>query len=380
MSKIYFPLAAPYPTVKAYGVTTARTAQACTQLDNLTEILTPTSTGIDEYGTQYIGILPNWLQYLIERTAKHSERIAFRIQRLSCAILLIRVGRKAQKRSLFWCRDIQLVLPLMIFTKQNVIFESHNEISRVNQRLLNMIIKSGRLLVGTLTPEHIKNIRHYPLSDYVFQLPMAAATEFFHPNLDIRDQNLVGYVGKGLSSGHDNGLLNLISHIDYCLSNDSELKFLFVGIENDFKQVMQEAIRKQKVEASRIHFADHVPHEEIIEFLSKMNYGIIPYPESSYNAQRFPIKAVEYSAARVNIIANNTSALQNILKHDKATYFDIKNPESLYEAIQKLRSDPELQSAFLENSHEWALGHTYQSRVRIVLRELAKVNGTLSFS
>jgi glycosyltransferase involved in cell wall biosynthesis len=380
MNNIYFPLAAPFPTVKAYGVTTARTAQACTGLNYLTQILTPTSTGIDEYGNQYLGILPRWLQYLIERTAQHSETVAFRIQRLSCAILLIRIGRKAEKHSLFWCRDIQLVWPLLIFTKQNVIFESHNEISKKGQRLLKMKIKSGRLLVGTLTPEHIKNIGNYPLSDYVFQLPMAAPPEFFNPNLDIRDQNLIGYVGKGLSSGHDNGLLNLINHVDYCLSNDSELKFLFVGIENDFKKLMQEAIRKQKVEASRIHFADHVPHEEIIEFLSKMNYGIIPYPESSYNAQRFPIKAVEYSAARVNIIANNTSALENILKHDKATYFDIKNPESLYEAIQKIRRNPELQSAFLENSHEWAKGHTYQSRVRIVLREFAKVNGTLSLS
>jgi len=224
----------------------------------------------------------------------------------------------------------------------------------------------------------MKNLGSKALESYVFQLPMAAPQNFFEPIVGIRDKNLVGYVGKGLSSGNDNGLITLLEHIEYCLARSSTLKFIFIGIESNFRESMDSKIRELKIDSSRIRFVEHVSHEEIPEYLAQINYGIIPYPQSDYNSQRFPIKAVEYSAAKINIIVNKTTALNNILSDDKATYFDIKNSKSLVEAITKINQDPEKAGVLLRTAHAWALEHSYEARVKTAVEKVAKVSGRLA--
>ena len=104
--------------------------------------------------------------------------------------------------------------------------------------------------------------------------------------------------------------------------------------------------------------------------MSKIEIGLVPYPETTYNSRRFPIKLVEYAARGILILASDTLAHREILTEDIAYFYPQQSEFGLEAALNLINSDIDEANRKIKNAHLWAQRFTYGSRVKGVIQEM----------
>jgi glycosyltransferase involved in cell wall biosynthesis len=77
----------------------------------------------------------------------------------------------------------------------------------------------------------------------------------------------------------------------------------------------------------------------------------------------FPLKIVEYSAARVALVVSDTPAHRNILNNGQCLFFPEGNVDSLVKQIGRLILDSRKCKQISEKAFFWVKDLTYENRV-----------------
>ena len=108
-------------------------------------------------------------------------------------------------------------------------------------------------------------------------------------------------------------------------------------------------------------------HIKIPAELGTFDVGLLPYGESKYNSERFPIKLLEYAAGGLPIIATDTGTHRDLLNQEFTQFYSKDNPNELAEAITKMKIKSEESEAISESARKFAKKFTYDERVRKLL-------------
>jgi glycosyltransferase involved in cell wall biosynthesis len=256
----------------------------------------------------------------------------------------------------------------MTNNETRVFLELHNKPSLVDGLICKLLDRKRKFSVGTLTATHQDQLREYFSKAKISILPMAVNRTFFLPSRSELENETIGYVGKGWSSGEDNKLYELISSAKLV---DDEAKapihWKFLGLEPNYMSKMESEVGRYSWINSKFDFINHVSHNEVPKFLGTMSIGLIPYNDSKYNRQRFPIKALEYAAAGVTILATNTPGNHSVLKSDFCYFYVPEDATSLAKTILSILKEKKDRNQKRESARRWAKAYSYEARVEIVL-------------
>lgn len=377
--KIVFLLLEKYPTTKAYGVTTSRTAESLFRLGHEPLIMCSGKRKTDELGNRIvsIGSEVNLLTKLYGIRILKIGNIAYHMQSLS----LIYKFKKIIKKCPVDLIITRSVLAAFLLRKHRVkiLVEIHHSLSNISSSLIRSLNEYGNIGIFTLNLRLQGLLAKYIPESKLGIVPMGVSNDFFlaKKKMEFNDSKLIlGYVGKAESSGHDNGLLNLLNIVFEANKSGkikSEIELYLVGVEPLFlERIAKNQFYKHLLNRNvKIH--NHVPNSKVPEFMAKIQVGVIPYPNTQYHNERFPIKILEYSATRCLLLLSDTDAHRE-LANEFAVFYKNDNLESFIDAIKKCIIEAENSSKMIDLSFKWAEDYNYEARSKKILMQAAKLS------
>ena len=365
-----------YPTQKAYGVTIGNSCLAARHLGFDAQITGISSCGLDEYGNQVNQIssrLGSTLFYIVGRSSNRLiSRLAFNFLSINIGILIVKRFRN-RPNDLIWLRNILTTFTLLLLQNRNLkILEIHHIPNSLNKFLLRKLSLREDVRIFTITERHRAKLQELLPKGKIGLAPMATPKEFFantkKPNLESPIR--IGYIGKFMSSGNDNGLLDFLKSATRIQLSQSEFSLQIIGIEEDKLPILNTYLSKETFEKISIEVIGAVPHSQIQDFLIGIDVGVIPYQQSDYNDNRFPIKVLEYASSKCLILASDIQAHRAILDETRAVFFNPSNPDSLNQSISWISENQAHCLNRIQNAFEWSKGYSYENRIRGVTQNV----------
>lgn len=361
-------LTARYPSEKAYAVTTRETAHAANEAGYQTTIFAPSDIperDLVRINNRTIAILTR----LISNSSLPNTKIFFNLRRIAIAIQFRKLNRIEHVSRIVWTRDP--ILAMFIPRNQHLVLELHHKPSKLDLKFCKALNFRKNLVICTLTKSHCEAIR--PLFDRhrIVITPMGVNSGFFLSDKKPCVSENIAFLGKGWSSGNDNKLLKIIQEIAFYKNQYQEdLSVSFLGLENEYRDELQREIQRLGLDQKRIKIESHVKHDQVPIFLKDVSIGLIPYENTEYNNQRFPIKALEYAASRVTILATDIPIHKEILSGEFCYFYSPDIPGDLCRAVREIFGDSHGRQTKTQKAEEWASSHTYLNRVNTVLNSL----------
>lgn len=357
-----FLLLAPFPTRKAYGVTTKYTLESLSKADYEIDLIKLSPDLIHRLKKLYIPEIALFAIYRLVKLLSFLNSSIFKHYRF------VWTRSPSAMLSLLWNRDLMCVV------------EIHKDWNKVLYRLINAI-PTKRLLLLPVSNLLLKSaVELMPLKNgRILYSPMAAPQSYieFGRNYKYSPPSVckfitLCYVGRFRSSGKLQGVEELIK----CLNQvDSRYKFKLrlIGIGYEGQDIIHHMFERQLILPHLLveTFLD-VDHKEIPYLTSDVDIFLLPYPEGRYFAGRFPIKAVEYMSLKRPIFATNTLSHNAILAQDKAFFFDFNSVDSLSHALDRYsKASHSNLTEMINFNFDFALENSYEKRTERVLRLLS---------
>lgn len=388
-------LTVPFPTTKAYGVTTAETARALEELGHTVEFIAPSPKS--NWSADVSRLRENLLPRLA-RIPLEPQRARLRFWRDRQRIL-----REAQTwlresdsvDRVLWLRDLWLASRLRsVAPRATLVVEIHMPFSRQDE--LRLSRADGPLTLWAPISPYIADRVHHVLSPSVrgrvHVAPMGVRNDFFRelgsPAGDSRSVGKaiasatycgarfqhapirLGYFGGLTSSGHDQGVLDLIA-----LLRDTRLPSGWVGLllaglnESESQRVLRSTSGTELGESMCIF--PRLEHKAVPDLMHGCDVLVLPHSSSDeFLRGKFPIKLVEYAAVGRPILAREGEGLREVAPLGGLFVYANEDPESLRSQLELVANGGFEVSRRIRIAQEWALQHTYQKRVEGVLRAL----------
>jgi glycosyltransferase involved in cell wall biosynthesis len=369
--KIQYLCSSRYPTEKAYGVTIGNTFQKLQETNHESEIVVWGKAIQDGYGNKISSISNHPLRiptYLYSSKIQKFSEMAFFLNQLIFGLYFLCAHHNKKDEKILWTREPLTLLPHSIFSRNyQYLIELHHPASKINQKIIKFLCKKNNVKIIVLSEKsaqyHSSIFKYSPIS----VIPMGVPERFFQKsNSKKSDFFTVGYIGKGESSGNDNALYEVI-YAAKVLQSELNILFKFVGLENDYKANMISMIKDLEVESANFVFVDHVDHSEIPAELGTFDVGLLPYGESKYNSERFPIKLLEYAAGGLPIIATDTLVHRELLDQEFTQFYSKNDPNELADAIMAIKIKSQKSKTMRESARKFAKKFTYDERIRKLL-------------
>jgi glycosyltransferase involved in cell wall biosynthesis len=358
-----------YPTEKAYGVSYQNTAKTLSSLGHQVEIYSPSFQGLDESGTRVFQIAKNSYRFL-----KSQKWIARRLGKarsyfveLIFSLFTLKRVHVINEPVILWTRSVLLSLMASRLSNKSpnhIILEIHDANSRMNY-LLKFARFNIRLTVVTPLGHQAMSLKNRLGKLNVIAVGNAASETYFNLRRNTSNHFKIGYLGKSTSSGFSNNILSLIGLAELIEEEKMGLEVELVGIsESEIADLIAKEGKQTKPNNLRI--TGHIPHGQTYSHISSFNIGVVPYPESEYHNQRFPIKIVEYAAAGIPIIVCNSVYLDSVIPRE-FVYFSDPTAESILNSVKEILNSPFAAEQKTKLARAWAGGFTYRSRTKKIL-------------
>ena len=369
--KILYLCSSRYPTEKAYGVTIGNTFHKLQETDRDSEIVVWGQPIQDIYGNKILSIASHPLRiptYLYSCKISKISEMAFFFNQLIFGLYFLFARYDKKRETILWTREPLTLVPHSLFSrKSQYLIELHHPASKVSQKIIQFLCKRHNVKITVLSEKSALHHSELFTKSPISVIPMGVPENFFQ-NRSIKKSDLftVGYIGKGESSGNDNMLYEVI-YAAKILQSQLRIQFRFIGLELGYKEKLISMLKNLEVESANFIFVDHVDHIKIPAELGTFDVGLLPYGESKYNSERFPIKLLEYAAGGLPIIATDTSTHRDLLNQEFTQFYSKDDPNELAEAITKMKIKSEESEAISESARKFAKKFTYDERVRKLL-------------
>jgi glycosyltransferase involved in cell wall biosynthesis len=375
--KILYLSCSRYPTEKAYGVTIGNTIEALRKINVETEVGVWGRSKEDEYGNTITSIANRPIRVpgrFYKSNSQIISKMVFSINQLIFGLYFVPSQLNRKKNSVIWTREPLILLPHSLFNKEAIyLIELHHPASTVSRKVIKYLGK--RNIVKIIVLNEKSKILHSKMfgSKSVCVIPMGVPKVFFQPaNGEKSSKFTIGYVGKGISSGNDNRLYEVVYAANK-LQSEKIFQFKFIGLEKEYKLKLISIMKDLKMQSDCIVFVDHINHSSIPKELLTFDVGLLPYGNSTYNSERFPIKLLEYAAAGLPIIATDTPIHRELMSGEFTQFYSKDNPEDLAEAIVKLKEKSKDRMRMFESARQFASQFTYDKRAEKLLALLDSV-------
>jgi glycosyltransferase involved in cell wall biosynthesis len=386
--KIIFVISSRMPTEKAYGVTMRNTSEALVQQGIDNEIWSITDS-LEAFNP----LRPfNFSPRYISRLRKCFGSTFKPLRTLAYFVNTIRVSTGSTKRlvrekkSLVVLREPILLMLVQGFSfpkRHFYLLELHHLPSRRIIFLINIWRKFRFFEIATISHSLHATASNYFFPSPNFTLPMAASSHFRahelvpHELVPHEEESFV-YYGKLMSSGHDNGILETLRTIKGSQTLKPPLKFTLIGFSEDEKNVIEKKLDATWGQGLDLLIEPHIDNQELPLILSQYSASIIPYPNTRYNNERFPLKLVELAALGIPLIVSDIPGLRDLLPEDCAIWFEFNDPPSLIRAINILISEPwPARNERIQRLRGWAQSYSYENRASLLAKyaELLEESG-----
>jgi len=363
---IHFLTCARYPTEKAYGVTIGNTMFALSEQGIKNSIVTWGKIQGDIYGNTITSIAKHPLQIswrLLNFFPGIIAQVSYTLNQFLYALYFYKAKKSFADNSYFWTREPMTLVVHSIFNqKSKYLIELHHSIGTFSRLVIKQLARKNNVKIIVLSKES-RSIFSRVFPDLDVQiLPMAVPKVF----LDIAKTSKqtgfsVGYLGKGISNGHDNELSEIVYACKH-LTLEPDIKFYFIGLEPHYKENLKNLIKRLAINEGRIFFVDHIEHSQVAQELANLDLGLLPYPDSNYNAERFPLKALEYAAIGLPVVATDTESHRALLDETFTLFYKKGDTGALGKAILSIKNDDEINALMSLNAREFSRRYTYDER------------------
>ena len=375
-----FVLLSPYPTSKAYGVTTKYTFEAVANLGLKTSLLAPNDLNTYSFGVR--GRIALAVYSSLKKTFNRSGLVSVVCFYLTAILWLINLRQDPRIKSarIIWSRN--LVIPLMLRSKNIIhISEVHQPPSKAILLATKSIKKSDKLIIGVISEYLRAYVRDCNLSRFpIISLPMAVPDFFLKEisNRVLEDSFKfdVGYFGSLQSASQDQGVLRALEQLEIYRLQAPNSKFLFAGVGDDGKIMIETYLRDildvDNTDAYEV--IPHINHDKIPQLLTKCFSLLIPHPEGDFFKAKFPLKALEYASSCRPILCSNTESHKNIFRNGEVFFYEIGDDCALNNLLSAMKGDP--QNIAKKTRLAWYLANenTYSARVQKAIDFAMKIS------
>lgn len=177
------------------------------------------------------------------------------------------------------------------------------------------------------------------IDDSVLEIPRPGA----------REKVIVGWAG---SATHDADFVGIKPQLFNMLFSHPDVMFATIGGDYASDLPPDRVIRMPWIRSTRRTY----------QKTSRFDIGIAPLVSDVFNDSKSYIKALEYAALGIPIIASSQPAYEDFVIHGK-TGFLVDSPTEWADALEALIKDPDLRSAMGEAARELAGDYTLQSNI-----------------
>lgn len=192
------------------------------------------------------------------------------------------------------------------------------------------------------------------------------------------DAFIIGFVGRFMVMGEERGIPELIRAVgEVCKRKRGVIRLVCVGGPMDNLARYLALASEAGIPDGRAMFFDLVPAAEVPLWIKSLDVAVIPYPPNlHYSFFVSPMKAFEYMAAGVPVVASDLPSLREILADGRnAVLVKPGDPEALAEGIIRLLDDEGLRERLVRGMAEDIAGRTWARRAREIIMEAAKRDG-----
>jgi glycosyltransferase involved in cell wall biosynthesis len=307
---------------------------------------------------------------IILRISK-SDRLKKVIFAMNSVYIPIRANLNSNFRSasIYWTRDSLSAL-ILSFIKRNkpILLELHHLPEGIGLTILNTLKIRKNIHFAAISNKLADGVQAVIGDTRIIICPMGVPREFISRNSNSfpKERIRLIYVGKGKSSGYDNGLTTLIHNFTGTLKKYPKITLTFLGLESNFKTALMNEVEIMKLNPASFIFLDHKPHSEVAKILASCHIGLIPYPKNKYNEERFPIKSLEYAAAGLAILASNIESHIRIIGSECSWFYDPSQEGSFDLQIDMILSNQYERDRKVKNAQVWAEDYSYEKRIQVV--------------
>jgi len=353
-----------YPTEKAYGITTAYTCQALKELNiEISHYVPGFISGNDQLGMKYFGLK----ERKFVGNQKRFSRSRHHLNQVLISLRFILVRNTLDDFDLIWTRSPHLVFLIRLFGVKTATFlEIHDSRIYLDRLCVRFFAKSSKAFFGVISQSAFQDFSRYITSKNLVKIPMAAPKDFF--GLERQGQHFqnVGFAGKSTTNGLSNNLEMLVAALEMTSGSKELFSLDFVGVETNFRDDTLARLSINPSLFARIKFVPQMTHRDLIKYLLKFDIGVIPYSDSEFNRERFPLKLIEFAAAKIPIMLSDIPSHRELIPEDCVTYFS-PNAQEFLRQLAFMREHPMLISDKVDRAHNWSKNYTYENRVRCVV-------------
>jgi glycosyltransferase involved in cell wall biosynthesis len=151
------------------------------------------------------------------------------------------------------------------------------------------------------------------------------------------------------------GLLQLIKAFSHVVRrNHNNLELILIGQVKtvEFKSEMQSLIKKLNLD-TRVKLLAPVPYEQIKEYLSEADIGVVTYLPYPNNMSCLSNKVFEYMACGLPVVAPDFPLYRELVNSvGFGILVDTTSPENIAEAIEKLMVNPDLRNQMSQRARK----------------------------
>lgn len=382
--KITFLLGGPFPTPKAYGVTTRETINVLLKDSIDVEIYCYKSTYNDP---DFDSIIEHIEHFQSSYITKHLRRIAlfgsskfnsilFRLVSLIDFMRSIRQIKKASS-DVFWTREpLYAFLCLIFFKNTRIILEVHEFSNLLLFKVLKVYL--NRITFCPINECNLKFLKSIYRKSFNFIIsPMGISRNSIASRVEVEDfvkkirsqkynQIKIGYAGKLRPTTYSKGIEDLIFLAKLLQDNHSCMEVNLLGATKEEFRYFEQLITKNSIEECYLQVKEHVPHSLALSLLKNFDVLVLPvYSNSKYIGM--PLKLIEYLAAGRIVIFGDSQLYRDMVPESLRVFsYTPQDIDDLYKSILRAINYEKLFDLIIEGI-EFAEKFTWERRTRNII-------------
>jgi glycosyltransferase involved in cell wall biosynthesis len=378
--KIAMVISAPFPTQKAYGITTRETLLSLKSLEYEAKLFSMRGTYTDPDYSKVMDMIipfPQDILYrvLISLSSKGRKKINLILWRIAIIESFLRIYSevRAFNPNLIWLRDPVLAfISRRLFPKITIILEVHDFSSQyflnklilncknmifypINQNISRFILSLNNLVLMQIAPMGIRK------ESIASEIDVTLYVEKIKNSLNHKIK--IGYVGNMAPGGYSKGIEDLILLAEFNMKNSINAEVVLIGANDSELAKFKRIQNSLNIEDRFLKFYPHVSHSKAINSLKGIDILVLPMPKSK-NYVGMPIKLLEYIAAGKIVMVADCSLFRSFFNENYRPFFyGSEDIPSLSREINKAICDENLLSKLLEGT-QFASNYTWSSRTK----------------